>query len=478
MKDINQVNFIFPSVDQIKNSALFKPIDTTYAMTYQSYLNGIENGLYNAWDVSVRTGYLLGQTTNEIVRNVLGGVSQIDKLKKDGTIKSLRNSIYSNTRTVLQSLANETRTMIFEENEKYFSDDENRYEYLATLDNRTCLVCGSLDGSLFKNIRDVKYQLPKHRGCRCIVLPYFEIEGDKKSSKNGYVDSKVTFNDWLKEQDKETQLDVLGRTRFELFKNGEDIGQFVDNGKVLKLSDLEKSLNQNSKNIELYSDIKPEYIKSQNVNFTEVENAFNKIGISITDGVKNEDIKAVSEIYNTLSEVSKDIMKFNKIGVAELDDKVLMQTLQNGILILNKKLFSNYEQLEKIIKNASNMPKNANLKSLVMHEVGHNIERIIASYVYKDKADFDSAWSSGEIAKQILQKTKNELKLNTTKYDSNLQKISVLAYKNNDSEKFAECFNDFYANGKDANIISKTVKQIALDLLESVLKGNNLWLEL
>lgn len=207
-------------------------------MTYQSYLNGIENGLYNAWDVSIRTGYLLGQPTNEIVRNVLGGVSQIDKLKKDGTIKSLRNSIYSNTRTVLQSLANETRTMIFEENEKYFSDDENRYEYLATLDNRTCLVCGSLDGSLFKNIRDVKYQLPKHRGCRCIVLPYFEIEGDKKSSKNGYVDSKVTFNDWLKVQDKETQLDVLGRTRFELFKNGEDISQFVDNGKTLTLAQL------------------------------------------------------------------------------------------------------------------------------------------------------------------------------------------------------------------------------------------------
>ena len=214
-------------------------------MTYQSYLNGIENGLYNAWDVSIRTGYLLGQPTNEIVRNVLGGVSQIDKLKKDGTIKSLRNSIYSNTRTVLQSLANETRTMIFEENEKYFSDDENRYEYLATLDNRTCLVCGSLDGSLFKNIRDVKYQLPKHRGCRCIVLPYFEIEGDKKSSKNGYVDSKVTFNDWLKVQDKETQLDVLGRTRFELFKNGIEIKSFIDNGKIITIKDAVDSLKLN-----------------------------------------------------------------------------------------------------------------------------------------------------------------------------------------------------------------------------------------
>lgn len=43
-------------------------------------------------------------------------------------------------------------------------------------------------------------------------------------------------------QDKETQLDVLGRTRFELFKNGEDIGQFVDNGKILTIKQLSESL--------------------------------------------------------------------------------------------------------------------------------------------------------------------------------------------------------------------------------------------
>lgn len=127
-------------------------------------------------------------------------------------------------------------------NEQYFSDSDDRYEYLATLDNRTCLVCGALDGSLFKNIRDEKYQLPKHRGCRCIVLPYFEIEGDKKASKNGYVDSKLTFNDWLKEQDEKTQLDVLGRTRFELFKNGIEIKSFIDNGKVITIKDAVDSL--------------------------------------------------------------------------------------------------------------------------------------------------------------------------------------------------------------------------------------------
>lgn len=367
MKDINQVNFIFPSVDQIKNSALFKPIDTTYAMTYQSYLNGIENGLYNAWDVSVRTGYLLGQTTNEIVRNVLGGVSQIDKLKKDGTIKSLRNSIYSNTRTVLQSLANETRTMIFEENEKYFSDDENRYEYMATLDNRTCLVCGSLDGSLFKNIRDVKYQLPKHRGCRCIVLPYFEIEGDKKSSKNGYVDSKVTFNDWLKEQDKETQLDVLGRTRFELFKNGEDIGQFVDNGKTLTLAELVKkgTLNYSGGILDKSEEEQELFAKDY---YREIRNRKGKSDIrKITKntGFSNEKISAIRK---HIFEDDKHLFKDGSRGAFNENAKIALawqrleqnKAIETDILLLNHE----YTELSFMNKKGYNYEKSHLLANL------------------------------------------------------------------------------------------------------------------
>lgn len=483
VKNVGNVNFLYPSVKQIKTEALFKPITSDgYGMTWESFLNGIENGFYNTWDIGVRTGYLTGQTTQQIVKSVVGGVSKIDKLSNPGSITSLRNSVYSNTRTALQALANETQRRVYEENEKYFGGGSvYKYEYLACLDSHTCLVCGADDGRLYKTLKEAP-TLPRHRGDRCMIIPYYDIEGDTRASKDGQVDAKLTFNDWLKEQDEATQKEVLGRTRYEKWKSGEvkSIDQYVENGKTLNLEDLEKTLNQSQKpkNIKLYSDINPKYIKPQDTDFTEVENAFNKIGISITDGVKKEDIRAVSEVYNALSEVSKDVMKFNKIGVAELDNNVLMQTFQNGTLVLNKKLFSNYEQLEKIIKNANNMPKNASLKSLVMHEVGHNIESTIASYVYKDKADFDSAWTSGEIARQILQKTKNELKLTLENYKNQLKNISYLATKNDISETFAECFNDFYANGKNANIVSKTVERIALDLLDSVSKGDNLWLKL
>lgn len=236
-----KVNFLYPTKEQIRTAALFKP--ATEGLTFESYLNGIEAGLFNTWDSAVRTGYLTGQTTRQIVKNVMGGVSQIDKLKHAGQIQPLRNSVYANTRTLLQSFANETRNRVYEKNEEYFGEGGYKYEYLATLDARTCIVCGNYDGKLFKSLKDAP-ELPLHRNCRCILLPYFNIEGDTRASKDGQIDSKITFDKWLEEQDSKTQVEVLGKTRYKLFKDGVSINQFVDNGRVLTLEELYETLEE------------------------------------------------------------------------------------------------------------------------------------------------------------------------------------------------------------------------------------------
>ena len=235
------VNFLYPTREQIKTAALFKPVTENF--TYESYLDGIEAGLYNIWDSAVRTGYLTGQTTQQIVRNVMGGVSQQTRLANPGLIQTLRNSVYGNTRTVLQSFAEETKERVYEKNEQYFGDGETEYKYerIAALDSRTCLVCANLDGKLYKTLKEAQPVI-LHRGDRCVLLPYFNIEGDTRASKDGYVSSKVTYSEWLGEQDEKTQKEVLGKTRFEMYKNGTKISQFVDNGKVLTLKELyEKS---------------------------------------------------------------------------------------------------------------------------------------------------------------------------------------------------------------------------------------------
>lgn len=233
------VGFLYPTREQIKTAALFKPVADT--MTYQSYLDGIESGLYNTWDSAVRTGYLTGQTAQEIVRNVVGSAGKAGQLANPGTMRTFRNYVYGNTRTVLQSFANETRNRIYEKNEDLFGDGEYKYEYLATLDSRTCMVCGNDDGRLFKSLKDAP-QLPMHRGCRCLLIPYFGDDGGTRASPDGYVSSKVTFEEWLSGQDENTQLEVLGRTRYELFRSGEPMSQFVDNGKALTIEELNKRI--------------------------------------------------------------------------------------------------------------------------------------------------------------------------------------------------------------------------------------------
>ena len=239
-----EVNFLYPTREQVKTAAFFRP--AADALTYQSYLDGIEAGLFNTWDSAVRTGYLTGMPTNQIVSNVMGGIYPETKIRNPGAINALRNSVYGNTRTLLQSFAAETRNRVYEENERYFGDGESdyKYEYLATLDNRTCVICGSCGGRLYKKLSDVP-SIPQHRGCRCTVIPFFDIEGDYMASKDGYV-KNITFDDWLKGQDEKTQLDVLGRARYEMYKKGTPINQFVDNGKVLTLKELNESIEKST----------------------------------------------------------------------------------------------------------------------------------------------------------------------------------------------------------------------------------------
>lgn len=150
------IDFKFPTAEQIKTSALFRP--ATDGLTFESYLNGIEAGLFNSWDSAVRTGYLTGMPTKQIVSHVVGGVSKIDKLRQAGTIEPFRNNVYQNTRTLLQSFAEETRESVYKENEQYFGDGEYKYEYLATLDNRTCLPMGEkvLTPNGYKNIEEIQ----------------------------------------------------------------------------------------------------------------------------------------------------------------------------------------------------------------------------------------------------------------------------------------------------------------------------------
>lgn len=90
----------------------------------------------------------------------------------------------------------------------YKEDGVEQYEILATLDSKTCGVCGKLDGKIYFVSEAVagKNMPPFHPCCRCTDVPYYPdtpTEGMKwaardKDGNNIEVPESMTYEEWKK----------------------------------------------------------------------------------------------------------------------------------------------------------------------------------------------------------------------------------------------------------------------------------------
>jgi hypothetical protein len=65
-------------------------------------------------------------------------------------------------------------------------------------------------------------------------------EDDTRASMDGPVSANMSYSDWLKTQPDEIVRDILGPTRFAMYKSGAEVSQFVADGRTLTLSQLRK----------------------------------------------------------------------------------------------------------------------------------------------------------------------------------------------------------------------------------------------
>ena len=162
-----------------------------------------------------------------------------------------RRNAESLVRTSVQTVANETRDKTFAQN----GDLVKGKEWVAALDNRTCLVCGSLDGKRWDLEgnpigHSVPYKsAPAHYNCRCSFVPILktwkemgididELPEISRASMDGQVQYK-TFSDWLKRQPDGRIEATLGKRRAELYQSGKlTIDQLMRDGKPLSVKEL------------------------------------------------------------------------------------------------------------------------------------------------------------------------------------------------------------------------------------------------
>ena len=91
----------------------------------------------------------------------------------------------------------------------YKEDGVEKYEILATLDSKTCEICGELDGNVYEVGEEVTgvNMPPFHPLCRCTDVPHYDdtpTEGLTRAARDAdgnsiEVPADMTYKDWKRE---------------------------------------------------------------------------------------------------------------------------------------------------------------------------------------------------------------------------------------------------------------------------------------
>ena len=166
----------------------------------------------------VRQGLLTGETTPAIAKRLIGSL-QFDEEAK--TVKQMvaaggqatavaDNQVMALVRTSINQVANTASQQVYEANQ----DITKKYRYVATLDSRTSSICAALDGREFSYGRGP--MPPQHFNCRSTTVPIIDPDilppstVAKRASADGPVPINTSYGQWLKDQPRSVQEDVLG----------------------------------------------------------------------------------------------------------------------------------------------------------------------------------------------------------------------------------------------------------------------------
>lgn len=197
---------------------------------------------------AVRTGFVTGKTTTDIVRELRGTK---EKGFKDGLIELDR----AHLTTVVHSAIGHTAATARSEFMKTNADVIKSQVWLSTLDGRTSKTCIAHSNKRYTTGEapaPIGHAIPWGTGpgrihfrCRSVAIGLLagqtELYGTRSSS-DGQIDANTSYEDWMKRQVDFTQDEILGAKRAKLFRDGGlSLDRFSDDkGKWLSLADLKK----------------------------------------------------------------------------------------------------------------------------------------------------------------------------------------------------------------------------------------------
>lgn len=179
----------------------------------------------------MRAGIGLNETAAQLQKRIMAVPSAPFR---DGILRTARNHADTLTRTALAAAANEARLKQYE-----LSPAVKALQHLSTLDNKTSIPCMARSNLLWDketkapigNHNKTFMRPPVHPRCRSALLGVthdartleqmgFVVPAGTQSSMNGQVAGTLDFEDWLRGESKDFQIDQLGRRRWELWQAG------------------------------------------------------------------------------------------------------------------------------------------------------------------------------------------------------------------------------------------------------------------
>lgn len=145
-------------------------------------------------------------TTARLFREAMGvGLNRSLRIARTETLRSYREASRAN----------------------YVANGINEYEWLATLDVRTCLACIALDGQRFST----EQPMQNHVNCRCTMVPVlpFDIPRIRRAKYPERAFFTGTGEQWFESLTDAQKLALMGPGKFEIYRQGRaTLQDFVD----------------------------------------------------------------------------------------------------------------------------------------------------------------------------------------------------------------------------------------------------------
>lgn len=250
--DVVQVQFPITglAVEQVYVAALSRPFQGRLLADWAANL---EAGTLEVVRNTVRLGYIEGQTTQQIVRRLIG--TRANRYA-DGTLQRSRREVTAVVHTALAHLSQTVRNEMQAAN----ADILAATMWLSTLDSRTSEMCRIRDHLKYTvtDHKPIGHRVPWlegpgriHWNCRSTSVPVVkswrelgldmdDLPVGTRASIDGQVPADLTFGRWLNRQSAARQDEVLGKVRGRLMRAGKlKLPDFYDaQGRWLTLDQL------------------------------------------------------------------------------------------------------------------------------------------------------------------------------------------------------------------------------------------------